>query len=150
MRPTVCNGCERKFLCVYRVVSPIQGQLDWMIVGEMNTIRMTEFLAQVTTAHRRVFIVMVVDAASSHVGKDLVLPKNVRLLSLPSQGPELNPEVHVWEELRLNGFPNRVYADMAGERAQREAGLPTRAGDPREPQESDPLAMDRRLIVNAQ
>ena len=48
MRPTVCNGYEREFLYVYGAVSPMQGELDWMIAGEMNTVRMTEFLAQVT------------------------------------------------------------------------------------------------------
>ena len=52
MRPTVCNGYEREFLYVYGAVSPMQGQLDWMIAGEMNTARMTEFLAQVSAAHR--------------------------------------------------------------------------------------------------
>ena len=73
MRPTVCNGYEREFLYVYGAVSPMQGQLDWMIASEMNTVRMTEFLAQVSAAHRREFIVMVVDGASSHVAKDLSL-----------------------------------------------------------------------------
>ena len=47
MRPTVCNGYEREFLYVYGAVSPMQGQLDWMIAGEMNAARMNEFLAQV-------------------------------------------------------------------------------------------------------
>lgn len=78
MRPTVCNGYEREFLYVYGAVSPMQGQLDWMIAGEMNTVRMTEFLAQVSAAHRREFIIMVVDGASSHVAKDLLVPKNDR------------------------------------------------------------------------
>lgn len=129
MRPTVCNGYEREFLYVYGAVSPMQGQLDWMIASEMNTVRMTEFLAQVSAAHRREFIVMVVDGASSHVAKDLVVPKNMRLLRLPPYAPELNPQEHVWDELREKEFPNRVYADMASVRAQLEAGLPRLAGD---------------------
>jgi hypothetical protein len=129
MRPTVCNGYEREFLYVYGAVSPMQGQLDWMIAGEMNTVRMTEFLAQVSAAHRREFIIMVVDGASSHVAKDLVVPKNMRLLRLPPYAPELNPQEHVWDELREKEFPNRVYADMASVRAQLEAGLPRLAGD---------------------
>ena len=129
MRPTVCNGYEREFLYVYGAVSPMQGQLDWMIAGEMNTARMTEFLAQVSAAHRREFIIMVVDGASSHVAKDLVVPKNIRLLRLPPYAPELNPQEHVWDELREKEFPNRVYADMNSVRAQLEAGLPRLAAD---------------------
>ena len=33
---------------------------------------------------------MVVDGAGSHVCKDLVVPKNIRLPRLPPYGPELN------------------------------------------------------------
>ena len=62
-----------------------------MIAGEMNTVRMTEFLGQVSSAHRREFIIMVVDGASSHVSKNLVVSKNMRLLRLPPYAPELNP-----------------------------------------------------------
>ena len=79
-RPVVCNGYEREFLYVYGAVSPIQGRLDWMIAPKMNTEYMSKFLAQVSTSNRRDFIVMVVDGASSHVAKDLIVPKNIRLL----------------------------------------------------------------------
>ena len=52
-RPTVCNGYERELLYAYGAVSPMQGQLGWMIAREMNTVRMREFLGQVSAAHRR-------------------------------------------------------------------------------------------------
>jgi DDE superfamily endonuclease len=82
-RPMVCNGYEREFVYVYGAVSPIQGQLDWMLTRQMNTTNMSSFLAQVSAKHRRDFIVMVVDGASSHVCKDLMVPENIRLLRLP-------------------------------------------------------------------
>jgi hypothetical protein len=74
---------------------------------------------------------MGVDGASSHVSKDLVVPKNMRLLRLPPYAPELNPQEHVWDELREKEFPNRVYGDMAGVRVQLEVGLPRLAADHR-------------------
>jgi len=129
MRPTVCNGYEREFLYVYGAVSPMQGQLDWMIAGEMNTARMTEFLAQVSAAHRREFIVMVVDGASSHVAKELVVPKNIKLLRLPPYAPELNPQEHVWDELREKEFPNRVFDSLEGVIGPLESGLPRLAAN---------------------
>lgn len=52
-----------------------------------------------------------------------------RLLRLPPYAPELNPQEHVWDELREKEFPNRVYADMASVHAQLEAGLPRLAAD---------------------
>lgn len=123
-RPIVCNGYEREFLYVYGAVSPMQGELDWMITQQMNTQRMSEFLAKVSAAHLHEYIIMVVDGASSHVSKDLVVPENMHLLRLPPYAPELNPQEHVWDELREKEFPNRVYADMCSVRQQLEAGLP--------------------------
>jgi transposase len=128
-RPTVCNGYEREFLYVYGAVSPLQGQLDWMITPQMNTANMSAFLAQISARHRRDFIVMVVDGASSHVAKDLLVPKNIRLLRLPPYAPELNPQEHVWDELREKAFPNRVFADLHSVLGQLQAGLPSLASD---------------------
>ncbi len=131
MRPTVFNGREREFLYVCAAVSPKQGQMDWMIASEMNTAKMTEFLAQVSAAHRREFIVMVVDGASSHAAKDWVVPKNIKLLRLPPCVPELNPQERFWDELREKEVPNRVCTDMYSVRAQPEAGLPWLAANRR-------------------
>lgn len=55
-RPVVSNGYEREFVYVYGSVSPIKGELDWMICRKMNTERMSEYLAQVATAHPAEFI----------------------------------------------------------------------------------------------
>jgi len=55
---------------------------------------------QVSQAHPDEFIVMVVDGASSHRSQDLRIPENIRLHRLPGYSPELNPQKHVWDELR--------------------------------------------------
>ena len=128
-RPTVCNGYEREFVYVYGAVSPLEGEHDWMLCREMNTARMTEFLAQVSAAHAKEFMLMVVDGASSHVSKELVVPENMRLLRLPPYAPELNPQEHVWDELREKEFPNRVFADLNSVVAQLNAGLPRLAAN---------------------
>jgi len=128
-RPVVNNGYERQFVYVYGAVSPVEGEMDWMICPMMNTERMGEYLAQVALAHPGEFIVMVVDGASSHVAKALVVPENIRLLRLPAYAPELNPQEHVWDELREKEFPNRVFADLASVTGQLERGLPKLAAD---------------------
>ena len=128
-RPVVANGYEREFQYVYGAVSPLEGELDWMICPAMNTDYMTTFLAQVSVAHPKDFIVMVVDGASWHVAKALVVPENIRLHRLPSYAPELNPQEHLWDELREKEFPNRVFADLAGVVQTLEAGLPRLASD---------------------
>ncbi|MCC6129683.1 MAG: IS630 family transposase [Acidobacteria bacterium] len=129
LRPVVENGYERQFVYVYGAVSPLEGTLDWMICREMNTERMADFLTQVSHAHPRDFIIMVVDGASSHVARDLAIPENIRLHRLPGYSPELNPQEHVWDELREKEFPNRVFDSIEGVVAQLEAGLPRLAAD---------------------
>jgi DDE superfamily endonuclease len=128
-RPVMLNGYERQFVYVYGAVSPLQGDLDWMICSEMNTVRMGEFLGQVSHAHPDEFIVMIVDGASSHKAKDLAIPQNIRLVPLPAYAPELNPQEHVWDELREKEFPNRVFNHMDAVIAQLHAGLPRFADD---------------------
>lgn len=128
-RPLVDNGYEREFRYVYAAVSPLEGQMDWMISQAMNTEQMGAFLAQVSAAHPEDFIIMIVDGASSHVAKALVVPKNIRLHLLPPYAPELNPQEHIWDEIREKEFPNRVFEDMKGVVKTLELGLPTLASD---------------------
>jgi transposase len=95
----------------------------------MNTQRMSEFLDQVAQRHPRDFIVMVVDGASSHRGKDLIVPENIRLLPLPAYSPELNPQEHLWDEIREKEFPNRVFDSLDGVKKQLRSGLVRLARD---------------------
>jgi len=130
-RPKVDNGYERQFTYVYGAVSPLQGQLDWKISPQMNTEQMNQFLVQISQAHPDEFIVMVVDGASSHRALELRIPENIRLHRLPSYSPELNPQEHVWDELREKEFPNRVFESMQAVVSQLEAGLPRMAANTR-------------------
>ena len=128
-RPVVDNGYEREFVYVYGAVSPLEGELDWMICRQMNTERMAQYLAQVSAAHAQELILMVVDGASSHVSKELTIPENIRLVRLPPYAPELNPQEHVWDEVREKAFPNRVFADLGSVIRQLEDGLPRLAAN---------------------
>jgi hypothetical protein len=100
-----------------------------MICEKMNAERMNEFLAQVSAAHPRTLLIMILDGASSHRSKDLVIPRNIRFVRLPAYAPELNPQEHIWDELREKEFPNRVFDDMTGVVHQLEDGLPRLAAD---------------------
>lgn len=129
LRPVVNNGYERQFVYVYGAVSPLQGELDWMISSLMNTAQMGQFLDQVSRAHPREFIVMILDGASSHKSHELQIPENIRLHLLPGYSPELNPQEHVWDELREKEFPNRVFDSMDGVLSQLRSGLPRLAAN---------------------
>ena len=122
LRPMVSNGYERVFTYVYGGVSPLEGQLDWSLSAKMNTTQMNAFLVQVSQAHFQEYIIMVVDGASSHKAKGLVVPENIRLIPLPGYSPELNPEEHIWDEIREKAFPNLVLdkMDLVVERLKQE------------------------------
>lgn len=131
LRPMVPNGYEREFVYTYGAVSPHHGELDWMICREMNTARMSQFLAQVSHAHADEFLIMIIDGASSHKSRELVVPENIRLLPLPAYSPELNPQEHVWDELREKQFPNRVFDHLDIVTDQLEQGLRRLSNDQR-------------------
>ena len=111
-RPVVNLALVREFRYEYTAVSPWDGCLDFMTTEKMNTENMTLFLAQVSASHKEEFIVMVVDGASSHRGKELVIPENVALIRLPPYSPELNPAEQIWNILRRNYFANRVFDSL--------------------------------------
>jgi len=50
--------------------------------------------------------------------------RHSQLLKLPPYAPELDPQEHIWDELRDKAFPNRVFADLASVRAQLDHCLP--------------------------
>ena len=50
--PVISNGYERQFVYVYGAVSPLKGQLEWMLCREMNTMRMGEFRFQTLTVYQ--------------------------------------------------------------------------------------------------
>jgi transposase len=122
-RPVMPNGYERQFTYVYGAVSPDDGKFDWMLAEKMNTENMSKFLKQIRWRHPDDFIVMILDGASSHRAKDLDLPPHMHLEALPPYSPELNPQEHIWDELREKEFPNRVFESMEGVVAQLKSGL---------------------------
>ena len=122
-RPVVNLALIREFRYEYAAVSPWDGCLDFMTAEKMNTDNMTNFLLQVSEAHKGEFIVMVVDGASSHRSKELRVPDNVSLIRLPPYSPELNPAEQIWNKLRRDYFANRVFDSLDAATKQAESGL---------------------------
>ena len=55
---------------------------------------------------------MVLDGAGWHKAGTLVVPNNMRLVSLPPYAPELNPVEHLWDELREKSFGIVVFDSL--------------------------------------
>ncbi|KXU38757.1 transposase [Ventosimonas gracilis] len=112
VRPLVHKMISRQYTYVFGAVSPLDGQLDTLILPRADTACMQLFLDEVAQRHHQDNIVMVLDGAGWHTTGEWVVPPNMRLLFLPPYSPELNPVEHVWDELREKYFHNRVFSSL--------------------------------------
>jgi transposase len=122
-RPTVKSALVRDYKYVFGAVAPKTGHFDYMVAENMKTENMSLFLNQVHKAHRRHFVIMVVDGASTHKSKDLVIPKEMSLILLPPYSPELNPVERVWNILRRDYFANKYFDSLDKAIDEAEYGL---------------------------
>ena len=67
-------------------------------------------------------IVMVVDGAGWHRAQ-FDFPGNLRLHFLPPYSPELNPQEHIWDDLREKYFHNKVFDSLDALENQLVVGL---------------------------
>jgi putative transposase len=56
-------------------------------------------------------IVLVCDGASWHKNKEII-PKNMRIVNLPTGAPEMNPMEQIWREIRTQGFANQSFPSL--------------------------------------
>jgi putative transposase len=75
---------------------------------------------------------MVLAGAGRHRAKELVIPANLRLASLPARSPELNPAEHLWEELREKWLGNQLFPHQQAVERQVEKGLAALEGNPQQ------------------
>jgi transposase len=122
-RPMVGLALIREFRYEYVAVSPWDGSLDYMTAEKMNSQNMTCFLKQVKKSYKKSFIVVVLDGAPWHKGKNLKIPANMALIHLPPYSPELNPAEQIWNKLRRDYFANRVFDTLNAATCQAENGL---------------------------
>jgi transposase len=111
LRPVVKLALVREYQYIFGATAPQEGRMDYMVAPNMKTENMTRFLRQVSRAHKDKFVIMVVDGASSHKAKALVIPDNVALILLPPYSPELNPQERVWSVVR-KGMANRYFETL--------------------------------------
>jgi hypothetical protein len=103
------NRHESAYL--FGAICPGRGVGAAMITPHANAEAMNLHLAEISTqiaAGARAALVC--DGAGWHQrGKQLVVPDNIRLVTLPPYSPELNPMENVWDYLRQNKLCARVW-----------------------------------------
>lgn len=113
-RPIVGVQVIREYSYAFGAVSPKDGCLDSLILPEVNADTMNIFLKEVSKRHKKEYILMFLDGAGWHRSKELLIPKNMKLIFIPPYSPELNPAEHIWEEIREKWFTNIVFKSLNG------------------------------------
>jgi DDE superfamily endonuclease len=93
-----------EYTYAYAAVDVDSGELDTLILPQVNGDCMQVFLDEVSARHPIDCIVMVLDGAGWHSSHALSIPANIYLLPLPPYAPELNPVEPLWHELREKCF----------------------------------------------
>jgi hypothetical protein len=97
----------REYTYAYGGACPHDGVLDSLILPTMHSECFDLFAAEISRRHPDELVIMVCDGAGSHTATDLSLPVNVRILTLPPYGPELNPTEGLWDPIREDASPTK-------------------------------------------
>lgn len=111
-RPMVRAMLTQQYTYAYGAVSPLDGRFDSLILPWVNGDCMQLFMDEIAARYPHENIVMVMNGAGWHKSKAMKLAENMRILFLPPYSPELNPQEHVWDELREKFFHNRAFDSL--------------------------------------
>jgi transposase len=111
-RPTAVRQTEYEYLWVLGAACPETGHAEGLLSPQLNTKIVNEFLTQFArTIPADEHAVMLWDGAGFHAGKQLRVPDNVTVITLPAYSPELNPIENLWHYLKSHCWSNRAYDD---------------------------------------
>ena len=113
IRPVVPCLRVREYVYAYGAVSPRDGEMVSLVLPKANTTCMNIFLEEVAIRYPDDIILMVVDNASWHKSKGLIIPENIKLYPLLPYTPELNPIEMIWDELREKFFKNDFFKTLS-------------------------------------
>ena len=89
------------------------GDSFFLVMPQCNTNCTNVFLSELSKQYPDDMILLVCDGASWHKSKSLVIPENIRLLSIPPYTPEMTPIEQIWKQIRSMGFKNEVFKTLA-------------------------------------
>jgi transposase len=107
-----CQLADQRYESAYLfgAICPARGTGAGLAMPYADTEAMQLHLDEISrTVARGAHAVLLLDRAGWHTSGQLVVPKNLTLIFLPSRAPELNPVENVWQYLRQTWLSNRVF-----------------------------------------
>lgn len=122
-RPFTHAMVTQEYAYAYAAGSPGDGVLDTLILPSVTGDCMQICVDEIGVRHGEEHVLMVVDGAGWHRNQALRLPRNLQLLFLPPDTPELNPVEYLWDALREKSFHNRIVDSLDSLEAHLEQAL---------------------------
>jgi hypothetical protein len=113
-RPRAVRDTRYEWAYLFGAVCPERATGAALVLPFADTEAMNLHLVEIARAVAPgAHAVLVLDGAGWHGGKDLAVPNNISLLTLPPYAPELNPVENVWAYLRGNKLAITVFDGCA-------------------------------------
>jgi transposase len=113
-RPLARFNRGYKWTYLYRFVCPQSGELYWLILPTVNvelfSMALQEFAKEVGAGEDK-HILLVLDQAGWHTGREVELPEGIHLEFLPKGSPELQPAERLWP-LTNEAIANRLFEEI--------------------------------------
>jgi transposase len=88
--------------------SPITGESFCMTTDGVSKDLFINYLTDFSKQKPDELKIIVIDNASFHSSKDIILPENIVLLPIPPYSPELNPAERIWHWMKA-GISMKIY-----------------------------------------
>jgi transposase len=98
---------------LYSAVNPISGDNFTLRMPKVNTECMNVFLAEFSKEIGEARATIIMDGASWHKSKNLIIPNNITITILPPYCPELNPVERLWLYIKQNTIKNKIYDNIS-------------------------------------
>jgi hypothetical protein len=109
-RPRAVRDTRYEWAYLFGAVCPDRAVGAGLVMPYANTEAMNKHLEEIAKAvSPGAHAALILDGAGWHGSGELIMPKNITLITLPPYSPELNPVENIWEYLRKNKLANRIY-----------------------------------------
>jgi transposase len=113
-RPIATSRRKYEWAYLYGFVRPVSGETFWLILPRVNAQAFSMALrhfAREVGASRTKRVVLVLDQAGWHTGKEVEIPEGIELEFLPAKSPELQPSERLWP-LTNEAVANRCFEEI--------------------------------------
>ena len=112
VRPVTPCQHIREYRYAYGAVEPLTGDSFFLVMPYCNTDCTNVYMEHLSRAYPDDLILLIMDKASWHRSKKLIIPDNIRILHIPPYTPEMNPIEQIWKEIRKLGFRNELFKTL--------------------------------------